>query len=235
VVDPVQLRLVDVPVDLLAQGARGREVVAERLLHDDAGVFGQPGGREPGDDGAEQEGRDLEVEHGGARAADRGRHSLERARIPEVALHVGEPTREAVERGLVERLASGGDRAAGPPAEIVDRPVVDGYADDRAVEQTALLEPVQGPEGHHLREVAGDAEGDEHIGRAIPVTAVGGRTRWLIVVAILWSSLLAFRVRRVRKSMVRRAPSPQPDEIPRPAPPYGAGDGSRRPSSCRGL
>ena len=41
VVDPVQLRLVDVLVDLLVELARRREVVPERLLDDDAGVLGQ--------------------------------------------------------------------------------------------------------------------------------------------------------------------------------------------------
>ncbi len=48
-------------------------------------------------------------------------------------------------------------------AQLVDRPVVDGDADDRAVEQPALLEPVERAEGHHLRQVAGDPEDHEHV------------------------------------------------------------------------
>ena len=62
VVDPVQLGLVDVLVDLRGERARRREVVAERLLDDDARVLGQAGVRQPLDHRAEQERRDLEVE-----------------------------------------------------------------------------------------------------------------------------------------------------------------------------
>ena len=43
VIDPVELRLVDVLVDLLRQRPRGGEIVAERLLHHDAARLGQAG------------------------------------------------------------------------------------------------------------------------------------------------------------------------------------------------
>ena len=62
VVDPVELALVEVLVHLLRERARGREVVAERLLDDDARVLGEADARQPLDHGAEQERRDLEVE-----------------------------------------------------------------------------------------------------------------------------------------------------------------------------
>jgi hypothetical protein len=51
--------------------------------------------------------------------------------------------------------------------ELVDRPVVDRDADDRTVEQAALLEPVERVERHHLRQVARDAEDDEDVGRLL--------------------------------------------------------------------
>ena len=64
VVDPQELRLVDVLVQLVRQRAGGRRVAAERLLHDDARIRRQPGIRQALDDPAEEERRDLEVEHG---------------------------------------------------------------------------------------------------------------------------------------------------------------------------
>ncbi len=48
--------------------------------------------------------------------------------------------------------------------ELVDRPVVEGHADDAAEEEAALLEAVQRAEGHHPSEVAGDPEDDEDVG-----------------------------------------------------------------------
>ena len=60
--------------------------------------------------------------------------------------------------------AGGGlDRLPGVLAEVLVGPVVDGDADDRAVEQAPLLEPVERVEGHHLRQIAGDPEDDEHV------------------------------------------------------------------------
>ena len=56
VVDPVDLRLVDVLVQLVGERAGGFEVVAEGLLHDDARVLREPGLGEPLDDRAEEEG-----------------------------------------------------------------------------------------------------------------------------------------------------------------------------------
>jgi hypothetical protein len=64
VVDPVQLRLVDVFVQLLRQGMGGGSVVSERLLHDDPPRLCQAGSGQALDNRAEQEGWDLEVEHG---------------------------------------------------------------------------------------------------------------------------------------------------------------------------
>src|SRR4029079_17602293 len=71
------------------------------------------------------------------------------------------------EHRLVELLAGADDRVAGALHELVDRPVVDGDPDDRAPEQSALLEPVQRVERHHLGQVPGDPEDHEHIRRAV--------------------------------------------------------------------
>ncbi len=71
VVDAVQLRLVDQRVEGRVQLAGRREVVAERLLDDDARVLRETRLRETADDRAEERGRDLEVEDGPLLAFDR--------------------------------------------------------------------------------------------------------------------------------------------------------------------
>ena len=164
VVDAEDLRLLDVLVELLGELARGLAVVAEGLLDDDPGVLRQAGLGEALDDPAEEERRDLEVEDGARGAGDRGRDALVRGGVAEVALHVREPLREAREHRLVELLAGADDRVAGALDELIDRPVVDGDPDDRALEQPALLEPVQRVERHDLGQVPGDPEDHEDVG-----------------------------------------------------------------------
>ena len=154
VVDAEELRLVDVLVELVGERARGLEVVAERLLDDDPRVLREPGLREALDDPAEQERRDLEVEDRARRVGDGLGDALVRGGVAEVARDVRETLREAREHLLVELLAGADDRVAGALDELVDRPVVDGDPDDRALEQPALLEPVQRAERHDLGQVA---------------------------------------------------------------------------------
>ena len=100
VVDPEELRLVDVLVELGGQRAGRGQVVAERLLDDDARRLRQPGLGQALDDGAEEERRDLEVEDRVLGALDRLGDALVGRRVGEVALHVGEPGGEAVEHRL---------------------------------------------------------------------------------------------------------------------------------------
>ena len=173
VVDAVQLGLVDVLVHLVGQRAGRLEVVAERLLDDDARPVGETRVGEALDDVAEEEGRDLEVEDRRVGVVDRGGQALEGLRVAEVAGDVGQTGREAVEQLAVHRLPGGLDRGARPLAQVGHRPVVDRDADDRAVEQAAAFEPVQRPEGHLLGEVAGDPEDDQDVGR--PRLASRGR------------------------------------------------------------
>src|SRR4029453_11558212 len=62
VVDPVELRLVDVLMELVRERDRRGAVVAKWLLDDDPRVLRQSGLRQPLDDSAEEKWRDLEVE-----------------------------------------------------------------------------------------------------------------------------------------------------------------------------
>ena len=164
VVDAEELRLLDVLVELLGELARGLAVVAEGLLDDDPGVLREARLGEALDDPAEEERRDLEVEDRALGAGDGGGHALVRGCVAEVALDVGETLREALEHRLVELLAGADDRVACALDELVDRPVVDGDPDDRALEQPALLEPVQRMERHDLGQVPGDPEDHEDVG-----------------------------------------------------------------------
>jgi hypothetical protein len=111
-----------------------REVVAERLLHDDAGVLGQARVREAADDHAEERRWDFEVEDGELRALDLLGHASIGRRVREVAVDVREPGGEALEDGLVKRLARRDDRVACAIDQMLERPVVERDADDRTVE-----------------------------------------------------------------------------------------------------
>ena len=164
VVDPVELRLVDVLVDLVVELPGRLEVVAKGLLDHDPSALRQPSLGQPLDDGAEEEGRYLEVEDRGARPLDLGSDALEGPGVREVAGHIGEPCGQPIEDLLVQRLPRALDRVTSALAEIVHGPVVDRHPDDGTVEQAAALQPVQRAECHHLGEIPGDPEDDQHVG-----------------------------------------------------------------------
>ncbi len=173
VVDPVELRLVDVGVQLVGQRARRLQVVAERLLDDHPRVGGEAGLGQALDDLAEQERRDLQVEDRVLGAFDCVRHPAVGGGVAEVALDVGEPLGQPREHLRIDLLSGALDALPRVVAQVLDRPVVDGHADDRAVQEPPPLEPVERPEGHHLRQIAGDAEHDEHVRRLLLVVTAG--------------------------------------------------------------
>jgi hypothetical protein len=173
VVDPVELGFVDRCVELVGELLGRRAVVAEGLFDHHAPVRGQARVGQALDDRAEQERRDLEIEHGALRPTDCIADPLVGGGVGEIALDVGQALGEAVEHLRVERLACALNRVAGPFAEPVDGPVVHRHSDDRAVEQPAPLEPVERAEGHDLRQIAGDPEDHKDVGRPVEV-ALGG-------------------------------------------------------------
>src|SRR5205814_1394170 len=95
--------------------------------------------------------------------------------VGEVALDIGEAAGEALKHALVQALAGGHNRFTGPRAELLHRPVVAGYADDRAAEEPAGLEPVERAEGHHLRQIPGYPKHDERVGSLYVLGAVARR------------------------------------------------------------
>jgi len=88
--------------------------------------------------------------------------------VGEVAVDVREALREPSEQLVVERLTRRDDRVARARDELLERPVVEGDADDRTAQKPASLEAVQRAEGHDPREVARDPEDHEHVGRPRP-------------------------------------------------------------------
>ena len=164
VVDPEELGLVDVLVELFRQSVRGGQVVTERLLDDDTRRLGQPRLGQPLDDGREEEGRDLEIEDRRCLPFDRLADAPIHRGIREVPLDVREPRGEAREDVLVQLLAGAHDRLARSLDKLLHRPVVHRDSDDRAIQQAALLEPVERAKGHHLRQIARDPEDHENVG-----------------------------------------------------------------------
>ena len=118
-------------------------------------------------DPSEEERGNLEVEDGVRLSADRGRDAAVGRVVAEITGDVREALGKPAEHVFVERLARADDGFARPVHQLLDRPVVDRDADDRAVQQAPPLEPVQRPERHHLREIAGDSEDDEHVCRLL--------------------------------------------------------------------
>ena len=163
VVDPEELGLVHVLVELFRQSVRGGQIVPERLLDDDARRLGQPSAGQPLDDRREEEGRDLEVEDRRRLAFDRLADAPVHRGIREVPLDVREPRGEAREDLLVELLAGAHDRLARALDELLHRPVVHRNSDDRALQEATLLEPVERAESHHLRQIARDPEDHEDV------------------------------------------------------------------------
>ena len=143
VVDPEELRLIDVLMQLHRQRVGRCEVVSERLLDHHPGVVGEPRIVELLDHRPEQKRRDLEVEHRLLGIAHGRLHAGVGVGVGEVAADVVQPGRKPIEHGLVDRLAGGRDHRARVVAQVVDRPVIDRHADDRARQQTTRLQPVE--------------------------------------------------------------------------------------------
>ena len=78
-----------------------------------------------------------------------------------------EATVEEPDEVVLGRLA---DRLTGMGAQLLVVPVVEGDADDRHLQDSRPLHPVERPEGHFLRQVAADAEDRQHVGCPVDVS-----------------------------------------------------------------
>ena len=147
--------------------------MAERLLDHDPRGSRQPGVRQPLDDRREQKRWDLQIEDRRSRALDRLTHTLVGGRVGKVALDIREAPSEPLEDLRVELLTGADDRLARSLDQPVDRPIVHRHTHDRAREQAALLQSVQRPERHHPRQIAGDPEHHQDIGRLLATPLPG--------------------------------------------------------------
>ena len=128
-VDAEDLVFFEVLVDRLVEAVGRLEIVAERLLHDDAGALDEPARRDLGDRRRERGGRNREVDEPfevGAAASDLGET------LP--AVDVAESLGEGGPRALVElRTRELADRSGGGVAELGVTQRAARVADDMAV------------------------------------------------------------------------------------------------------
>ena len=173
VVDAEDLLLGEVLADQGGQLARGGEVVAERLLDDQARpAFGLATLADLLDDHRHRLRRDCEVVDAVAARAALGVelvHALQElvvlAAVREIDRHVVRRLGQPVPDVLVEVVAAElAHRVLHLVAELVVRPLGAGCADDREVlrQELAHRECVQRGEDLAVRQVAGGAEDDQH-------------------------------------------------------------------------
>ena len=176
-VDPKELGLLHILVQLPGQLLGRGVIMAERLLHHDPRGVRQPGVGEAFDHRREQERRDLEIKHRSPRAVDRLTHAGVGRRVGEIPLHIRKPRGETREDLRIDLLTGAENRLARTRDQLLHTPVVDGHTDNREAEQAALLQPVERSERHHLREIASDPKDHQHISMALAAAARTARRR----------------------------------------------------------
>ena len=176
-VDPVDVLFIEAASDLGVEGPRGREVVPEWFLDDEArpasgglvGLTSQTGFAQLFHDRSKQSGRRGEVKEPPRARARSAVKLLEPAPQFRVALrviavvltrNVGHSGGEVRPRRLVARSRFGQHRLSHPGAELIVRHLAAGVADQAELrrEHTALRQPKDGGHDHSLRQVAGSAE-----------------------------------------------------------------------------
>ena len=85
----------------------------------------------------------------------------------DVAVQIGQPVCQLVEHVLVNLLAGIRNRSVGPLDQLVFADLVAGHADDRALQESLVLEAVEGREGHLAGQVAGNPENHQQIRRTV--------------------------------------------------------------------
>lgn len=106
-------------MDLRSQLPGRFAIVAERLLNNYAPGLCEAGLGQPLDHSSEQKRRDLEIEDGASRLADRARDALISSLITKVAADLGQPAGEPVTDVVIDRLAAPLNRRLGMAAEVL--------------------------------------------------------------------------------------------------------------------
>ena len=158
VIHPQDLVLVEDGTQPGVEFARRVKIVAERLFERDARVFQQPDFREVLDNRREQCGRHFQIEERMmARTNPVGQRTVKIV-IGDVAVQIRQSAGQPVEDRIIDLFAGVRDGLPRPLDQFFDRHVVTGHPQDRAVQQVAALQAVQGAEGHLAGQITGNSE-----------------------------------------------------------------------------
>ncbi len=163
VVDPEDVALRERAEQDAIQIARRGQVVAERLLDDDARARGATGVRQLLDDRSEQHRRDGQIVRRMRDAGELAAQRRERRRIAVVAVDVAQPGAQPGE-GVAVQPAVFLDAVLRPRPQLVERPARLGHADDRHVQLPAPGHRLERRKDLLERQIAGGSEEHQRIG-----------------------------------------------------------------------
>jgi hypothetical protein len=161
VIDPEDRCLVEGSEQDAVERPRGDDVVAERLLDDDARVRRAPLG-ELLHDQLEQHGRDGEVVQRPPGGTQLSADGLKRRGVPVVAVDVAQQAAQRAERRGIDAAVLV-EAVLGASLELFKIPAGLRHADDRHVEVAALHHCLQRGKDLLVRKIAGGAEEDDGI------------------------------------------------------------------------
>ncbi len=173
-IDAIDGRLRKGLVDARIEGLCRREVTTERLFHDDTSLCGAPRPREFGHDGAEQAGRDRQIEQRTYDRPECATQGVECGGVLIVTGHVLKALREPPKRLRIQ-VSMRGDAFSRTRAQLFDRPVPPRDADDRDVQMAAASHRVQRGKDLLVGEIARRSEQDQ--GVRVRLSHVGYRPR----------------------------------------------------------
>lgn len=101
-----------------------------------------PGAGEVLDDRAKQSRRHLQVEQRAVMPADVCGQLVVQCVLGDVSVQLGQPGGQTVDDRIVECLSGTADRLPCPGQQLLDRQLVVGDADDRAVKQPPPFQPI---------------------------------------------------------------------------------------------
>lgn len=150
--------LVHLTMEPLVQGLRRLEVVPEGFLDEERCTPRERRASNRLHDGAEECRRHFEVHQDAPDRTERGAQGRIGSLGGEVARHVAEPRREAIQHRPLRVRDGRADGFAHVGTQVIIAPRIERDTHDRNGEQTTLLQPVQRRKRHLACEVAGDPE-----------------------------------------------------------------------------
>ena len=149
----------------------GREIAAEGLFDDEAGMLAEPIDAQARDDRREQRRRYRQVIRRAPCFTERALQRAKCRRILVVAAHVTQQRSQAIECRLVVDRGFTAHALANAPLHFLRGPLGRCDADDRHRQRTAFHHGIEGREDLPAGEVAGEAEDDQCIGTRLVADA----------------------------------------------------------------